>query len=121
MKKTTKRNFIFEGRENDFSSTLDIRELATEKTLLDSIELEKVCPEDFKIFRGENLLTTFTGEDFESENVDLTLKTLKSKVLEIKENESYIQKYVMQENKQGERKKVAVNYLLERHIEIVIE
>ena len=121
MKEITNRNFIFEGRENDYSITRDVRERLTDKTLLDAIQLEKVCPESFEIYRADKMLTNFTGEDFEAENVDLTLKTLKSKVLEIETHERYISKYIEQENKQGERKKQAVNFLLEKTTKIVIE
>ena len=76
MEKITERNYKFEGKEKDFSKTFDFRIQATEKRNLDVIDEFASYDEDttFEIYQGEELKTSFSRQDYLSDNVDLTLK-----------------------------------------------
>lgn len=76
MKKIVIRNFKFEGKDNDFSNTMDYRELETKKRILDIIEEYSQYdePTTFIICKGEEVKTTFSRNDYINEDVELTLK-----------------------------------------------
>lgn len=76
MEKITERNYLFEGKENDFSKTYDFRILSTEKRNLDFIDDYAEFDENtnFEIYGNEELKTSFSRKDYLNDNVDLTLK-----------------------------------------------
>ena len=78
MEKIIKRNYRFEGKENDYSKTLDYRVLGIEKKLFDFVGdfcLEDITQE-FIVISGEEEKGRFTKKDFDNENVDLSFKYL---------------------------------------------
>ena len=103
MEKIILRKIKFEGKEKDYSQTYDYRVLGIEKRLLDFIS--DYCLEDieteFIILQGETEKLRFSKKDFDSDNVDLTLKQAGSLVvkLEVEEN---IFKTLKNENKDSE-------------------
>lgn len=76
MEKITERNFIFEGKEKDYSKTFDYRILETKKRILDIIDEYSQFdePTEFFICKGEEVKTTFSHLDYRNDNVELTLK-----------------------------------------------
>lgn len=89
MEKIIKRKTTFEGKKEDYSLSFDYRILGVEKRLLDFISdycLEDIA-QDFVILQGEEEKLTFTKKDFDSENVDITLKQASSicKKLQVEE------------------------------------
>ena len=96
MEKITERKTIFEGREKDYSLSLDYRVQQTEKRVLDFID-EFACEDidtTFEIYAGEDLKVKFTREDYNNDKCDLTLKQGASitKKLHLIENVSQIAK-----------------------------
>lgn len=85
MKKLITRNYLFEGKNEDYSTTIDFRVMATEKKLLDLIAEYSSFDEstNFEIYKNTDLKITFSREDFENENVDLTLKQASALCVEI--------------------------------------
>ena len=76
MEKITERKTRFENKAEDYSLSYDYRIQGTEKRNLDIIE-EFACEDvatSFEIYRGEDLATKFTREDYNEEKCDLTLK-----------------------------------------------
>ena len=96
MEKLTIRNFKFEGKEFDYSKTIDFRNLTTEKRNLDLIDEFCEYDEDtrFEIYKEEQKVCEFARKDYLSDNVDLTLKQGASicKKLEINEEIMQMQK-----------------------------
>ena len=90
MEKLTIRNFKFEGKEKDYSQTIDFRNLTTEKRNLDLIDEFAEYDENtnFEIYKSEEKVCEFSRKDYLNDNVDLTLKQGASicKKLEINEN-----------------------------------
>ena len=103
MEKIILRKIKFEGKKEDYSSTFDYRILGVEKRLLDFIG--EYCEEDieqkFVIIHDNEEKLTFTKKDFDSDNVELTLKQASSKCLRL-EIEENIMKTLKNETKDSE-------------------
>lgn len=85
MIRITKRKILFEGKKEDYSLTEDHR-VQGDKKMLDVISEFAICENEktiFNIYRSEELKTTFSQEDFNNENVDLTLKQASANAVKI--------------------------------------
>lgn len=95
MFKKVIRNITFQARENDYSSTVDFRELSTEKTILDCISEFCNYDEDtiYKIYSGEELRHEFSNNDFRSatEKMTLGLFEAQKKVVNVEIQENIFQ------------------------------
>lgn len=126
MLKDLTRKTRFEGKEKDFSISKDVRELGNKNlfSLLASELVDELNDQLIIITRNEEEITRFSKQDYDNENVDLTLKQLNMNVKEYKIFEEYFTTYsYVKKDVDGNLKdyKVASSNLISKSIEIVLD
>ena len=114
------RNYTYEGKPNDLDYSVSVREMG-DKSLLDSIEIEPTGEQEFVILKNDLEVTKFNSKDYEQDNVDLTLKMLKSKVLKIEKNENYFKVRGTRKNNKGDDVSCFFDNFISSVVKIVIE
>ena len=116
----TTRNYSYEGKASDLDITLSVREMG-DKSLLDAIEIQETGEQKFEIYRGEELVSNFTSKQYENDDVDLTLKMLKSKVVKIDTTENYLKVRGTRKGKNSKGEMVDISCFFDNYISGVVK